>query len=133
MMSQGRLLIMDDDDDILLLAQRALAKLGYESTAAKDGVHALTLYQKALEDQSPFAAVIADLSIPGGMGGRELAERLREIDPGAKVVVSSGHTHDPAMLDFAAHGFCGQIAKPYRLSELSSLLDRILPPDKGGV
>jgi len=66
------------------------------------------------------------LTVPGGMGGKEAIEEIRKIDPGVKAVVSSGYSDDPVMADYQDYGFSGVIAKPYRLAELSRVLNNVL-------
>jgi two-component system, cell cycle sensor histidine kinase and response regulator CckA len=73
-----------------------------------------------------FAAVILDLTVPGAMGGKETLARLLEIDPQVKAIVSSGYSDDPIMAEFAKYGFRGVIAKPYRISELSRVLNKVI-------
>ena len=73
-----------------------------------------------------FAAVILDLTVPGGMGGKETLARLLEIDPQIKAIVSSGYSDDPIMADFQKYGFSGVIAKPYKISELGKILQNIV-------
>jgi two-component system, cell cycle sensor histidine kinase and response regulator CckA len=67
-----------------------------------------------------------DLTIPGGMGGREAISVLRKFDPGVKAIVSSGYSSDLAMADFRKHGFRGMVAKPYDISELASVIRNVL-------
>ena len=98
---------MDDDPDIRDLAGAILGLIGYEATLTVEGGETLTAYQQAKADGEPFAAVILDLTIPGGMGGKETIRRLREIDPGVRAIVSSGYSNDAVIADFRAHGFMG--------------------------
>jgi CheY-like chemotaxis protein len=70
--------------------------------------------------------VILDLTIRGGMGGREVLGRLREIDPGVQAIASSGYSDDPVMADFEAHGFVGVIPKPYEMRCLSEMLKKAI-------
>jgi len=70
--------------------------------------------------------VLMDLTIPGGMGGKEAVLKILEIDPNARVIVSSGYSTDPIMADFSSHGFCSAITKPYQLHELARVLDQLL-------
>jgi DNA-binding NarL/FixJ family response regulator len=66
-----------------------------------------------------------DLTIPGGMGGKEAIERLREIDPGIKAIVSSGYSNDPIMSEYRKYGFRGVISKPYKIEDLSEIVGRV--------
>ena len=119
----GRILFMDDDPDILELAGAILGLLEYEAVLTHDGSEALAEYQLARASGRPFAAVILDLTIPGGMGGKETMHRLREIDPGVRAIVSSGYSNDAVIADFRAHGFVAMVAKPYRMEDLARALN----------
>jgi two-component system cell cycle sensor histidine kinase/response regulator CckA len=118
----GRVLFMDDDPDILDLAGAILGLLGYDAVLTHDGTEALAEYQTARAAGRPFSAVILDLTIPGGMGGKETMRRLREIDPGVRAIVSSGYSNDAVIADFRAHGFVAMVAKPYRMEDLAKAL-----------
>ena len=118
----GRVLFMDDDPDIRDLAGAILGLIGYEATLTSEGAETLVEYQAARTAGRPFAAVILDLTIPGGMGGKETIRRLREIDPGVRAIVSSGYSNDAVIADFRAHGFMAMVAKPYRMEDLSRVL-----------
>lgn len=122
----GRILIMDDEEDIRDITSRILKRLGYESAVAADGVEAIRMYKEAKESGHPFNAVIMDLTIPGGMGGKEAIKTLLEYDPHAKVIVASGYSNDPIMSDFKKFGFSGYIVKPYDLEEFKILLHNVL-------
>ncbi|MDY6973078.1 MAG: HDOD domain-containing protein [Thermodesulfobacteriota bacterium] len=118
----GKVLIMDDEKEIRDIAGEMLKSIGYEVGFAKDGIEALESYRMASESENPFDAVILDLTVPGGMGGKEAIQKLQEIDPDIKAIVSSGYINDPVMVDFRQHGFRDVIAKPYKLAELSVVL-----------
>ncbi len=118
----GRVLLMDDDEGVLRVGEAMLTRLGYEVALAKEGTEALTLYQRALATGDPFVHVILDLTVRDGMGGKECLQKLRSIDPRARVLVSSGYSNDPVMADHRRHGFDGVISKPYRPEELSEAL-----------
>lgn len=104
---------MDDDEMVRFVAGETLKRYGFEVEFANDGSQAVELYRQHHQAGVPFAAVILDLNIPGGMGGEEAMKRLLEIDPAAKGYVSSGRTDDPVMIDFRNFGFSGTIEKPY--------------------
>ncbi|NVN92421.1 MAG: AAA family ATPase [Desulfuromonadales bacterium] len=118
----GKILLMDDQEMILDIAETMLISLGYEVVRTTDGSQAIAAYRSAMETGHPFYAVIMDLTVPGGMGGREAVLRLREIDPQVKAIVSSGYCNDPVLADFEQHGFVGMLSKPYRREELIQLL-----------
>jgi PAS domain S-box-containing protein len=122
----GRLLVMDDEEIILQSTEEFLGDLGYEVDSAKDGAEAIALYQKALKEHTRYAAVIMDLTIPGGMGGKEAIGNLRKIDPEIRAIVSSGYSEDPVMATFREHGFSGVLAKPFKFEELAHLLEEVI-------
>jgi PAS domain S-box-containing protein len=121
-----RILMLDDDEVIRKVAGDILKHLGYRVEFAKDGVEAIKLFESARENTRPFAAVILDLTIPGGMGGKETLAEMLKIDPSVKAVVSSGYANNPIMADYRAHGFSACISKPYTVNELSNVLKNIV-------
>ncbi len=123
----GNILVMDDEEMIRELASGILDHLGYSVTTCADGASAVAEYQDAKEAGTPFSAVILDLTIPGGMGGMEAAEKIRESDPAARLIVSSGYSSDAIMSDFRKHGFSGAVSKPYKVADLGNLLSSLLP------
>jgi len=122
---EGRILLVDDEEIIWRAAGEALTRMGYEVQFAEDGASGIELYQEALNAKRPFHAVIMDLTIPGGMGGKEAVGEILRIDPAAKIIASSGYSNDPVMSDFRKYGFCGIISKPYRIEDLGELLSRV--------
>ncbi len=123
---EGKILVMDDDRGIRELAGEILQHLGYRVEFAGDGAEAIASYQAALKSADPFDAVILDLTVRGGMGGKEAIQKLMAIDPGVKGIVSSGYSEDPGITDYEQHGFKGVAAKPYTLEELGEKLNRVL-------
>ena len=93
--------------------------------SAKDGAEAISLYEKALQADTRYAAVIMDLTIPGGMGGKEAIGKLLKIDPGVTAIVSSGYSKDPVMATYREHGFSGVLAKPFKFEKLAHLLEEV--------
>lgn len=125
--SEGcRILIMDDEDIILDISGEILRHLGYQVTTAKDGAEAIDRYQQAMASGIPFDAVIMDLTIPGGMGGKEAIGEIRRLDSNARAVVSSGYSNDPVMANFRDYGFDAVAVKPYKIAELSRVLGELL-------
>ncbi|OGP24017.1 MAG: hypothetical protein A2X93_08255 [Deltaproteobacteria bacterium GWC2_56_8] len=125
----GRVLVMDDEEVVRDTAGAILGVLGYTAAYAKDGAEAIEAYMEARDNGEPFDAVIMDLTVPGGMGGKEAMEMLLQIDPSVKAIVSSGYSNDPIMSEFARSGFKAVIPKPYTVAEFSSTVNRVI---KGG-
>jgi CheY-like chemotaxis protein len=117
---------MDDEELIRDVAIKMLRYIGYEAELASDGDEAIALYVKARESGAPFDAVIMDLTVPVGLGGREAIQKLYELDPNVKGLVSSGYSSDPVTTEFSQYGFRGFVAKPYRIQELADALDQII-------
>ncbi|HUI67200.1 MAG TPA: response regulator [Nitrospirota bacterium] len=124
--SSGRVLIMDDEEIIRNVVGEMLMHLGYEVGFAEDGAEAIRLYREAMAASRPFHAVIMDLTIPGGMGGKEAIAKLREIDSHVKAIVSSGYSNDPVMANFKEYGFVGVVTKPYKMKDMNETLRRVL-------
>lgn len=103
-----------------------LTNLGYEIEVARDGAEAISLYKKARNEGHPFDAVIMDLTVPGGMGGKETIKKLMKIDPAIKAIVSSGYSNDPIMADFRSCNFRGVLTKPYKIEEMSNILHKVM-------
>jgi len=123
---EGRILVMDDEEMIREMLSRMLSLAGYKVTLTEDGAEAIEQYAKAKESGKPFGAVIMDLTIPGGMGGKEAIKKLLEIDPGAKVIVSSGYATGPIMSDYKKYGFSAVVTKPYSAAQIEKTLHSII-------
>ena len=122
----GLVLVMDDDDMIRLGMTALLGELGYDVETTADGEEAIERYGEALKSDRPFDAVILDLTIPGGMGGAETIERLKELDPRVRAVVASGYSTDPIMANYREYGFKAVLPKPFQPAELSRAMDQVL-------
>lgn len=120
--SGGSILVMDDEKMILDIVTEMLEFLGYQVTTCENGEEAVAKYKAEIESGTPFSAVIMDLTIPGGMGGKEAAERILAIDPQANLIVSSGYSNDLIMSDYGSYGFAGAVSKPYSIGKMSQVL-----------
>ena len=125
----GRILVMDDEEMILELTRELLLSHGFDVSVSRDGNEAIAAYQEAMREGNPFDVVIMDLTIPGGMGGKEAIQRLRQIDPAIKAIVSSGYSMDAAMSDYASHGFVAVVPKPYKAGTLLRVIREVLAMD----
>ena len=123
---KGRVLVMDDEEMILKIAKELLQLMGYEVTTAQNGEETIGFYRQAMELKKPFDAVVLDLAIPGGMGGKEVMQELIAIDPHVKAIISSGYLNDPVVRDFKRYGFLGMLTKPYEANELDDKLQNII-------
>lgn len=123
---RGKILVMDDEEQIRTTMRLILEYLGYEAELVEDGGKALARYSAAKDAGQPFDAVIVDLTVPGSMGGRELIQRLRQVDPEVKALVFSGYADDPIMSHFEEFGFRGFIRKPYSIQDVSEALHKVL-------
>ena len=117
---------MDDDPSLRILSQAVLAHLGYDVQVAADGAEAIALYRKAAVEGRCFDAVLLDLTVTGGMGGVEAATKLRDLDPTAKLIVSSGYSDAPVMSHFSEYGFDAVIEKPWTVQAMSEVLRTVL-------
>ncbi len=119
-------LLMDDEDVVLDVVGNMLTHLGYKPEFARHGEEAISKFEEAAQGPGAFDLVILDLTIPGGMGGKETASRILKKHPEACIIVSSGYSSDPVMASYKEYGFVGVIAKPYKLGELSHVLRQAL-------
>ncbi len=122
----GRVLVMDDEQTIRESATALLERVGLETQAVGDGTAVLREYALAKEAGRPFDVVILDLTVPGGMGGLETIEKLRQMDPQVRAIVSSGYSRDPVLAQYQAHGFLGMVPKPYDLHELVKVVHTVM-------
>jgi two-component system cell cycle sensor histidine kinase/response regulator CckA len=127
---QGRILVMDDEAPLRKMIGRMLGVLGYEAEFARDGAEAIEKYKKAKESANPYDAVVLDLIVPCGMGGKECIAELLKIDPEVKAVVFSGYSEDPVLSNFQGYGFKGMMPKPFDPRLLGKVLHEVLQGKK---
>jgi len=128
---RGRVLLMDDEESIRLLAAQLLKRMGFDVELAKDGAEAVRKFGEAHAAGKGFAAVVMDLTVPGGMGGCEALAGMRAVVPGVKAIVSSGYSSDDVMANYQSYGFSGMVAKPYAVEEFSRVMREVLAPGPG--
>jgi PAS domain S-box-containing protein len=121
-----RVLILEDEPLIRQLIVLNLQNAGCEVTPTSDGSETVARYQDALQRGQPYDLLVMDLSIPGGMGGAAAMERIRQIDPGVRAIVSSGYSDDPVMSRYLDYGFRAVLPKPYQPQELRELVEELL-------
>jgi CheY-like chemotaxis protein len=120
---EARILFMDDDKEICALTATMLDGLGFKYDIVHNGDEAIKLYRRRfVEFKQPYAVVIMDLTIIGGMGGEETFKHLREIDPDVVAIIASGYDNEDMKRQFLEMGFSDYLTKPYRVGELGTML-----------
>ena len=127
----GRVLVMDDESMVVRIAERVLQNCGFQTHGVADGAAAAEAYRAGMVSGKRFDVVILDLTVPGGMGGREAAERILALDPTARLMVSSGYSEDAVMAEFRRHGFCAVLPKPYNAKQLCEAVHGVLQAIQG--
>lgn len=122
----GRALLLDDEKMICKIASQMLTDLGFEVDTATNGESALELYGLSIANKNPYKLVILDLTIPEGIGGKEVAKAILDIDHKAVLIVSSGYADDQVMSNYTEHGFRAAMAKPYTIDGLERTLTSVL-------
>ncbi len=122
----ARILVMDDEEIVRDITCEMLDQAGYEVGLARDGPEAIRMFTEHMEQGKPYQVAVLDLTVRGGMGGKEVVGKLLEIEPGLKAVVSSGYSEDPVMTDFSSYGFSASVTKPYSMNELRGAIEKLL-------
>ncbi len=122
---KGTILVMDDEEILREILGQILKNMGFATVITKDGAEALEAFLSDRQQDCKIRGMIFDLTIPGGKGGKETIEEIREIDKEVPVIVSSGYADDPVMADPIAYGFNASICKPYRKADLAEVLQFI--------
>ena len=122
----GRVLIMDDQESIRKLLSKMLSIMNCDCDSAEDGERAIAKYIGSKESGKPFDVVFMDLTIPGGMGGKDTMAALMKVDPEITAVVASGYSNDPIMANFSDYGFKGRLDKPFKMQDLAKLMNSLM-------
>ena len=122
----AKILIMDDDEQVRKISQAMLARMGHAVVLAKEGEEAVEIYQQSMNSGTPIDLTIMDLTIPGGLGGKDAVKKILSINPQAKVIVSSGYSTDPILASFKEYGFCEALVKPFRTMDLEEVISQAL-------
>ncbi|OGV31264.1 MAG: hypothetical protein A2020_01420 [Lentisphaerae bacterium GWF2_45_14] len=123
----GKVLVMDDQESIRSLLGKMLSAMNCKCEFAENGREAIEIYSGEIKDGHKFDIVIMDLTVPGGMGGKDTMDHLLKIDPQLKAVIASGYSNDPVMTNFKEYGFSAKLDKPFRLNDLRKILSDLMP------
>jgi PAS domain S-box-containing protein len=124
--ASGHILIMDDEEIIRNVLAAMLEACGYTVDFSSDGKDAVEKYISADKSGNSFDIAIIDLTVPGGIGGKETVKKFLAIDPEAKVIVSSGYSTDFVMANYKDYGFKGRLVKPFQMEDLKKELSRVM-------
>ena len=123
--TSARILFMDDDEVVRNLARTLLAKAGHDGTLVADGAEAVAAYRQAHTAGNAYDLVIMDLTVPGGMGGKDALVAMQKINPAVRAIASSGYSNDPVMSNHQAFGFVAVLPKPYSLDAFTKAINRV--------
>ena len=122
----GTILLVDDEEMVLDVSAKVLNKLGYTVLEAKNGIEAVETYK---ENQDRVDLIILDMIMPD-MSGGEAYDKMKEINPHVRVLLSSGYSIDGQATEILNRGCDGFIQKPFNLKELSAKINKILSDNK---
>ena len=122
----GTLLLVDDEDIVIGVGEQMLKTLGYEVLLARSGKEAIEIYT---DNQDRVDMLILDMIMPG-MGGGEAYDRMKEINPDIKVLLSSGYSMAGQATEILKRGCNGFIQKPFSVNELSEKIGEILAEEQ---
>jgi CheY-like chemotaxis protein len=127
----GKILVVDDDEVIHEMVRRMFHALGYEAACAADGREGAEYYR---EHKDEVGLILLDMQMPV-IGGHECFRQLLRIDPGVKVILSTGNTREGAVQQVLDEGALGLLMKPYVVTQLAEVLERALgePPSRGPI
>jgi signal transduction histidine kinase/CheY-like chemotaxis protein len=120
--ARGRVLIMDDAKVIRMTLSMLLKQLGYQVDESATGEEALAKFELASQTGNKYEFIISDLTVAGGMGGKELAREIASRDPEIPIIVSSGYSAEMEIAHYKDFGFAGVLRKPYSIQELRAAL-----------
>jgi len=124
--SRFHILVLDDEKTVRDVLGVMLENMGHRVSYAETGQEAIAKYRNAQLNNTPYDAVITDLTIPGEAGGEAVAQEILAINPQAKLIVSSGYATDSIMANYGAYGFQGRLMKPFRFEEIKRVIEEVL-------
>jgi signal transduction histidine kinase/ActR/RegA family two-component response regulator len=128
----ARVLLLEDEPSIQQVLAEVLGRMGVAVKVTAEGAATLKEFTVAMHQGAPFDLLILDLTVPGGMGGREVIELIRKLDPHVPAIVSSGYSSDPVMANYGQYGFQAMVQKPYEIGQLITVVERVLARRRAG-
>jgi CheY-like chemotaxis protein len=122
----GRVLYLEDESAVAALGKKMFAALGLEADTCARGEEAAALFRKALDEGRPYSFVLLDVLVAGGRGAIETARELRRLDPWLIAAATSGYSDGDIALQHKKYGFSAFLPKPFQLSDLKNLTDKLL-------
>ncbi len=123
---EAKILVMEDNEDLQEVFKEQLEYFGHTVEITSNGEEAIKAFKKAREKGKPFDLIIMDLTIKGGMGGKETIKHIREIDKKIPVIVSTGYAEDIIISTYKEHGFSEVLVKPFKMEKLKNLIKKLL-------
>ena len=120
-----KILVMDDEEMVRTLLETILTEQGHTVLCCSEGSECLDLYEEELRKDFPVDLTIMDLTIPGGMGGKETAQKILDLNSDARIVVASGYSNDPIMSDYKSFGFTATLTKPFTIQDVRSTIAKL--------
>ncbi len=121
-----RIIVMDDDSMVRTMVQKILSRFNYDVDFATDGNQLIDKYKSGIINNTPFHVVLTDLTVQGGLGGKECLDILKRINPNIQCIVMSGYANDPVVADYKKYGFTAKIIKPFSINELIQTIKDIV-------
>lgn len=121
-----RILVMDDEAAILSFLEDSLVEMGFLVTTVQNGEAALEAFSEVRKTGRRFHLGIFDVTIRGGMGGRETLQNILRIDPAFRAIVASGFSSDGVVADFRSFGFRAALSKPFSMEDLRDAVLTVL-------
>jgi len=115
-------LVLDDDEGVRRVMATTLRHLGHRVVATGRSVDAFEAFTTAAAQGDPFNVVFVDLTMPGDLGGAQVARDLRDRNPEVKIVVMSGYSTDPVMAQARELGMVGALQKPFTIDMVREIL-----------
>ena len=124
--NRATVMVVDDETMILNMIEKMLSMIGHKALLVNNGQEAVDTYREYLDNGLSIDLIIMDLTIPGGMGGKEAVKEILNVNSEAKVVVSSGYASDPVVAHCQKYGFKASLSKPFQLGELNEVINAVL-------